>query len=113
MMLLAFRFIAFKQLAGAYSEDVAEGVERRHVDTLWPSVSVHQANGGRDREGSLAGLHQRVGVAHSTLSHQVGQSHPHIEHDTSIATFPCSRKCAITLALVRKRYYIGNMENVA
>jgi hypothetical protein len=44
---------------------------------------------------------------HPPRLHQVRQPKPHVKHTSNITTLPCSFKSNITIAVVRKRYYLS------
>lgn len=86
-------------------EHAAQRVQRVEVHTLRFPVRFHQSHGGRDGEVAATRLHQGVGVFQFPLGHELRKFQSHEQHDTNVTTETPRRKSAISVALVRYRYY--------
>jgi hypothetical protein len=96
--------VALPELAGLDFQHLAQNVQRAEIDALGVAVCFHESNSGGDREGALARLHQRIGIPHPSLAHEVRQSKSHVEHTTNVPTDAVSRNSEIMLALPCTRY---------
>lgn len=105
MSQLAPLLLPFEQIARAYAEYVTQRIERGHVEPRGVAVRCHQARRRRDVHLATAGLHERVGGAHTTLAHQLGQSESHVEHATNVTPEADRRQSIVTLAQPSKRDY--------
>lgn len=105
--------VALEQVAGADSEDVAEGFEHLGVEALQPPLVAFEAIGGGHGNAPTAVLRHAVG-ADASLSQQLGdtQSHLHTLQDTAASGY-MSTAATASLEHCEHSQYIGYMGETA